>query len=173
MKILITILTLFFVSANFPAEIEVPKESDLLIYAQNKMSLDNYVDMMRALEIGEKYFKTDKDIVLVTLYIESDFDVWAYNEETNDYGLSGQNGKYILDRYLICKEILDKEKIYCNVNHRFNIYLNVLACYYYLDQCIEWKNSKTLGIKKYNGTGIMADKYLEKFLKVYYANTFI
>lgn len=168
MKILITILTLFFVSANFPAETETPKESDLLIYAQNKMSLDNYVDMMRALEIGEKYFKTKKDIVLVILFIESGFDVWAYNEVTNDYGLSGQNGKYILDRYVICKEILDKEKIDCNVNHRFDIYLNVLACYYYLDQCIEWKGTKTQGIKKYNGIGTRADKYLEKFLRIYY-----
>ena len=152
MKLLLSALTLFFLSANYPQSV-VKKESDLLIYAQSKMSINNYVDMMRALEIGERYFNTEKDIVLSVIFIESDFNVWAYNEVTNDYGLSQQNGKYILDRYLTVKKILDKEKIECNVNHRFDIYLNVLACYYYLDHCIELKGTKSKGIKKYNGTG--------------------
>lgn len=169
MKLLIALLTILFISASFPQEVK-EKENSLLTYAQTKMSINNYVDMMRALEIGERYFKTDKDIVLAVLYIESDFNVWAYNEETNDYGLSQQNGKYILDRYIIVKEILDKEKIDCNINHRFNIYLNVLACYYYLDHCIELKGSKSQGIKKYNGIGVRAELYMYKVIDVYFKN---
>ena len=169
MKKLIILLSLLMVSAKVPAEPIQEKESDLLIYAQNKMSLNNYVDMMRAIEIGERYFKVDRDIVLSIIYIESDFNVWAHNEETNDYGLSQQNGKYILDRYILVKKILDKEKIECNVNHRFDIYLNVLSCFYYLDFCINQKGSITKGIKKYNGTGKRAEAYLNKFLGAYYS----
>lgn len=169
MKLILSLITLFFISASFPQEVK-QKENSLLTYAQNKMSINNYGDMVRALEIGERYFKTDKDIVLAVLYIESDFNVWAYNEETNDYGLSQQNGKYILDRYTLVKEILDKEKIECNVNHRFNIYLNVLACYYYLDHCIELKGSKSQGIKKYNGIGTRAELYMYKVIDVYFKN---
>lgn len=169
MKLLLSLLTLFFISASFPQEVK-EKENSLLTYAQTKMSINNYVDMVRALEIGERYFNTDKDIVLAVLYIESDFNVWAYNEETNDYGLSQQNGKYILDRYTIVKEILDKEKIECNINHRFNIYLNVLACYYYLDHCIELKGSKSQGIKKYNGIEVRAELYMYKVIDVYFKN---
>lgn len=168
MKLLISLITLFLISASFPQEVK-EKENNLLTYAQSKMSINNYVDMMRALEIGERYFNTEKDIVLTVIFIESDFNVWAYNEVTNDYGLSQQNGKYILDRYTAVKKILDKEKIECNINHRFDIYLNVLACYYYLDHCIELKGSKSQGIKKYNGTGKRAEAYLNKFLGVYYA----
>lgn len=169
MKLLIALLTLFFISASFPQEIK-EKENSLLTYAQTKMSINNYVDMVRALEIGERYFNTDKDIVLAVLFIESDFNVWAYNKETNDYGLSQQNGKYILDRYTIVKEILDKERIECNINHRFNIYLNVLACYYYLDHCIELKGSKSQGIKKYNGIGVRAELYMYKVIDIYFKN---
>lgn len=167
MKLLLLLLTLFFISASFPQEVK-EKENSLLTYAQSKMSINNYVDMVRALEIGERYFNTDKDIVLAVLFIESDFNVWAYNKETNDYGLSQQNGKYILDRYLTVKKILDKEKIECNVNHRFDIYLNVLACYYYLDHCIELKGTKSKGIKKYNGTGKDAEKYMYKVIDIYF-----
>lgn len=169
MKLIIILLTLFFISASFPQEVK-EKENSLLTYAQNKMSINNYVDMMRALEIGERYFNTEKDIVLTVIFIESDFNVWAYNEVTNDYGLSQQNGKYILDRYLTVKKILDKEKIECNVNHRFDIYLNVLACYYYLDHCIELKGTKSKGIKKYNGTGKDAEKYMYKVIDTYFKN---
>lgn len=169
MKLLLSLLTLFFISASFPQEVK-EKENSLLTYAQTKMSINNYVDMVRALEIGERYFNTDKDIVLAVLYIESDFNVFAYNQETNYYGLSQQNGKYILDRYVIVKEILDKEKIECNINHRFNIYLNVLACYYYLDHCIELKGSKSQGIKKYNGIEVRAELYMYKVIDVYFKN---
>lgn len=169
MKLITALLTLFFVSASFPQEIK-EKENSLLTYAQTKMSINNYVDMVRALEIGERYFNTEKDIVLSVIFIESDFNVFAYNQETNDYGLSQQNGKYILDRYIIVKEILDKEKIECNINHRFNIYLNVLACYYYLDHCLELKGSKSQGIKKYNGIGVRAELYMYKVIDIYFKN---
>ena len=103
MKLLISLITLFLISASFPQEVK-EKENSLLTYAQSKMYINNYVDMMRALEIGERYFNTEKDIVLAVIYIESDFKVFAYNEETNDYGLSQQNGKYILDRYITVKK---------------------------------------------------------------------
>lgn len=169
MKLLISLLTILFISASFPQEVK-EKENNLLTYAQSKMSINNYVDMMRALEIGERYFNTEKDIVLAVIYIESDFKVFAYNEETNDYGLSQQNGKYILDRYITVKKILDKEKIECNVNHRFDIYLNVLSCFYYLDHCIELKGTKSQGIKKYNGTGKDAEKYMYKVIDTYFKN---
>lgn len=169
MKLLISLMTLFFISASFPQEVK-EKENNLLTYAQSKMSINNYVDMMRALEIGERYFNIEKDIVLAVIFIESDFNVFAHNEMTNDYGLSQQNGKYILDRYNIVKKILDKEKIECNVNHRFDIYLNVLACYYYLDHCIELKGTKSKGIKKYNGAGKDAEKYMYKVIDTYFKN---
>jgi len=74
MKLIISLLILFFISASFPQEVK-EKENSLLTYAQTKMSINNYVDMVRALEIGERYFNTDKDIVLAVLYIESDFNV--------------------------------------------------------------------------------------------------
>ena len=169
MKLLLLLLTLFFISASFPQEVK-EKENSLLTYAQTKMSINNYVDMVRALEIGERYFNTEKDIVLTVIFIESDFNVFAHNEVTNDYGLSQQNGKYILDRYETVKKILDKEKIECNVNHRFDIYLNVLACYYYLDHCIELKGTKSKGIKKYNGAGKDAEKYMYKVIDTYFKN---
>lgn len=173
MKNLVLLLSIFFLfSCNSIQRVEEkPKEEHkLLVYAQSKMSINNYVDMMRALEIGERYFNTEKDIVLAVIFIESDFNVFAYNEVTNDYGLSQQNGKYILDRYTTVKKILDKEKIECNVNHRFDIYLNVLACYYYLDHCIELKGTKSKGIKKYNGTGKDAEKYMYKVIDTYFKN---
>ena len=80
MKLLISLITLFLISASFPQEIK-EKENSLLTYAQTKMSINNYVDMMRALEIGERYFNTEKDIVLAVIFIESDFNVWASDKQ--------------------------------------------------------------------------------------------
>jgi hypothetical protein len=48
--------------------------------------------------------------------------------------------------------------------------LNVLACYYYLDHCIELKGTKSKGIKKYNGTGKDAEKYMYKVIDTYFKN---
>ena len=169
MKLLISLITLFLISASFPQEIK-EKENSLLTYAQTKMSINNYVDMMRALEIGERYFHIEQEMILVLLFIESDFNVHAKgeNEDSTDYGLSQQNSKYINERYFVVKKILDKEKIACNLNDNYDIYLNVLSAYYYLDFCFKLKGSKTGGIKKYNGSGKQTEAYLNKFLGVYY-----
>lgn len=167
MKLLISLLTILFISANYPQDVK-QKESDLLIYAQSKMCIDDYVDMMRAIEIGEKYYNVDRDIVLAVIFIESDFKVNAVNRKTKDYGLSQQNDKYHLARYKLVSKILDAEKIRYNIDNKYDIYLNVLSCFYYLDHCINLKGSKSLGVKKYNGAGKRADAYLNKFLGVYY-----
>ena len=132
------------------------------------MSIDDYVCMMRAIEIGERYFFIDRDIVLTVIFIESDFKVNAVNRKTLDYGLSQQNDKYHLARYKLVSKILDAEKIRYNINNKYDIYLNVLSCFYYLDHCINLKGSKSQGVKKYNGAGKRADAYLNKFLCVYY-----
>ena len=132
------------------------------------MSIDDYVCMMRAIEIGERYFFIDRDIVLTVIFIESDFKVNAVNRKTLDYGLSQQNDKYHLARYKLVSKILDAEKIRYNINNKYDIYLNVLSCFYYLDHCINQKGSKSQGVKKYNGTGKRAEAYLNKFLCVYY-----
>jgi len=167
MKLIISLITIFFISANYPAEVK-EKESDLLIYAQQKMDIDDYVNMMRAVEIGEKYYNVDRDIVLAVIFIESDFKVNAVNRKTKDYGLSQQNDKYYLARYKHVSMILDAEKISYDINNKYDIYLNVLSCFYYLDHCINLKDSKSQGVKKYNGAGKRADAYLNKFLGVYY-----
>jgi len=167
MKLLISLLTILFISANYPQEVK-QKESNLLTYAQSKMSIDDYVCMMRAIEIGERYFFIDRDIVLTVIFIESDFKVNAVNRKTLDYGLSQQNDKYHLARYKLVSKILDAEKIRYNINNKYDIYLNVLSCFYYLDHCINQKGSKSQGVKKYNGTGKRAEAYLNKFLCVYY-----
>ena len=167
MKFMIALLTLFLLSANYPAEVK-EKESNLLIYAQSKMSLNDYVSMMRAIEIGERYYNVDRDIVLAVIFIESDFKVNAVNRKTLDYGLSQQNDKYHLARYKLVSKILDAEKIEYDINNKYDIYLNVLSCFYYLDHCINLKASKSQGVKKYNGTGKRAEAYLNKFLEVYY-----
>ena len=132
------------------------------------MSIDDYVCMMRAIEIGERYFFIDRDIVLTVIFIESEFKVNAVNRKTLDYGLSQQNDKYHLARYKLVSKILDAEKIRYNINNKYDIYLNVLSCFYYLDHCINQKGSKSQGVKKYNGTGKRAEAYLNKFLCVYY-----
>lgn len=167
MKLIISLLTILFISANYPAEVK-EKESNLLVYAQSKMALNDYVCMMRAIEIGEKYFNVNRDIVLAVIFIESDFKVNAVNRKTKDYGLSQQNDKYYLARYKHVSMILDAEKIRYNINNKYDIYLNVLSCFYYLDHCINLKDSKSQGVKKYNGTGKRAEAYLNKFLEVYY-----
>ena len=169
MKLLISLITILFISANYPSEVK-EKESDLLIYAQSKMALNDYVNMMRAVEIGERYYNVDRDIVLAVIFIESDFKVNAVNIKTKDYGLSQQNDKYYLARYKLVSKILDAEKIRYNINNKYDIYLNVLSCFYYLDHCINLKDSKSQGVKKYNGSGKRADAYLNKFLGVYYAS---
>ena len=169
MKLLISLITILFISANYPSEVK-EKESDLLIYAQQKMNIDDYVSMMRAVEIGERYYNVDRDIVLTVILIESDFKVNAVNIKTKDYGLSQQNDKYYLDRYKLVSKILDAEKIEYDINNKYDIYLNVLSCFYYLDHCINLKGSKSLGVKKYNGSGKRAEAYLNKFLGVYYAS---
>ena len=172
MKLLIALITIFFISANYPAEPEKEKESDLLIYAQSKMNIDDYVSMMRAIEIGERYFFIDRDIVLTVIFIESEFKVIRKSKQnengTFDYGLSQQNDKYYLARYKLVSKILDAEKIEYDINNKYDIYLNVLSCFYYLDHCINQKGSKSQGVKKYNGTGKRAEAYLNKFLCVYY-----
>jgi len=167
MKLLISLITIFFISANYPSEVK-EKESDLLIYAQQKMDIDDYVSMLRAIEIGERYYNVDRDIVLTVIFIESDFKVNAVNRKTKDYGLSQQNDKYYRDRYKHVSMILDAEKISYDINNKYDIYLNVLSCFYYLDHCINLKDSKSQGVKKYNGTGKRAEAYLNKFLEVYY-----
>lgn len=169
MKLLISLITILFISANYPSEVK-EKESDLLVYAQNKMSLNDYVCMMRAVDIGERYYNIDRDIVLAVIFIESDFKVNAVNRKTKDYGLSQQNDKYYLDRYKLVAKILDKERIEYDINNKYDIYLNVLSCFYYLDHCINLKGSKSQGVKKYNGSGKRADAYLNKFIEVYYAS---
>ena len=85
MKLFIALLTILFISANYPQDVK-QKESHLLTYAQSKMSVDDYVCMMRAIGIGEKYFDVDRDIVLAVIFIESDFKVNAVNRKTKDYG---------------------------------------------------------------------------------------
>ena len=171
MKLIISLITIFFISANYPAEVK-EKESDLLIYAQQKMDIDDYVNMMRAVEIGEKYYNVDRDIVLAVIFIESDFKVIRKSKKndngTFDYGLSQQNDKYYLARYKLVSKILDAEKISYDINNKYDIYLNVLSCFYYLDHCINLKDSKSQGVKKYNGAGKRADAYLNKFFGVYY-----
>ena len=74
MKLLISLITILFISANYPSEVK-EKESDLLIYAQQKMDIDDYVSMMRAIEIGERYYNVDRNTVLAVIFIESDFKV--------------------------------------------------------------------------------------------------
>jgi len=167
MKLLISLLTILFISANYPQEVK-QKESNLLTYAQSKMSIDDYVCMMRAINIGEKYYNVDRDIVLAVIFIESDFEVNAVNRKTRDYGLSQQNDKYYLARYKNVARILDAENISYDINNKYDIYLNVLSCFYYLDHCINLNGSKSQGVKKYNGTGKRAEAYLNKFLCVYY-----
>ena len=167
MKLLIALLTILFISANYPQEVK-QKESDLLVYAQQKMNIDDYVSTMRAIEIGEKYYNVDRDIVLAVIFVESDFNVNAVNRKTRDYGLSQQNDKYYLARYKLVAKILDAEKISYDINNKYDIYLNVLSCFYYLDYCINLKGSKSQGVKKYNGAGKRADAYLNKFMDVYY-----
>lgn len=167
MKLLISLLTILFISANYPQEVK-QKESNLLIYAQQKMNIDDYVSTMRAIEIGEKYYNVDRDIVLAVIYIESDFKVNAVNRKTRDYGLSQQNEKFLIARYKHVSRILDAEKIRYDINNKYDIYLNVLSCFYYLDHCINLKGSKSQGVKKYNGAGKSAEAYLNKFLSVYY-----
>ena len=167
MKLFITLLTILFISANYPQEVK-QKESNLLVYAQSKMNIVDYVCMMRAIEIGEKYYNVNRDIVLAVIFIESDFKVNAVNRKTKDYGLSQQNDKYYLARYKHVSMILDAEKISYDINNKYDIYLNVLSCFYYLDHCINLKDSKSQGVKKYNGTGKRAEAYLNKFLEVYY-----
>lgn len=166
------ILTLAFILFLFGDKIkpEEPqeKEHSLLIYAQSKMSIDDYVSMIRALEIGQKYFAIDKDIVLAVIFIESDFKVKAVNKTTLDYGLTQQNNRYYLARYKHVKKYLDKEKIDCNIDDKYDIYLNVLSAFYYLDLCIKQKGTITQGIKKYNGIGLNAEKYKNKVVGAYY-----
>ena len=171
MKLFIALSTLLFISANYPQDVK-QKESDLLTYAQSKMSIDDYVSMMRAIEIGEKYYNVDRDIVLAVIFIESEFKVTRKSKQndngTYDYGLSQQNDKYYLARYKLVAKILDAENISYYINNKYDIYLNVLSCFYYLDHCINQKGSKSQGVKKYNGTGKRAEAYLNKFLCVYY-----
>ena len=167
MKLLISLLTILFISANYPQEVK-PKESDLLVYAQQKLNIDDYVSTMRAIEIGEKYYNVDRDIVLAVIFVESDFNVNAVNRKTRDYGLSQQNDKYYLARYKLVAKILDAEKVSYDINNKYDIYLNVLSCFYYLDHCINLKGSRSQGVKKYNGAGKRADAYLNKFMDVYY-----
>ena len=167
MKLVLSLLTILFISANYPQEVK-QKESNLITYAQSKMSVDDYVCMMRSIEIGEKYYNVDRNIVLAVIFIESDFKVNAVNKKTRDYGLSQQNDKYYLARYKHVSRILDAEKIRYDINNKYDIYLNVLSCFYYLDHCINLKGSKSQGVKKYNGVGKRADAYLNKFLDVYY-----
>lgn len=167
MKLFIALLTILFISANYPQEVK-QKESNLLIYAQQKMNIDDYVSTMRAIDIGEKYYDVDRDVVLAVIFIESDFKVNAVNRKTKDYGLSQQNEKYYLARYKHVSRILDAEKVSYDINNKYDIYLNVLSCFYYLDHCINLKGSKSQGVKKYNGVGKRAEAYLNKFLDVYY-----
>ena len=176
MKLFEAILTGALLLADLynPVPADVPKaESDLLQYAQSKMKINDYVDMLRAIEVGSKYFPhIEPEIVLSVFYIESHFDKYALNTNTNeteDYGLSQQNSKYYKDRFKTAKIILDKEKLFrSDWNNPYDIYLNVLACYIHLDWCFKQKQSKTEGIKKYNGMGIQTEIYLKKFLDVYY-----
>lgn len=171
MKLLIGLLTILFISANYPQGVK-QKESNLLTYAQSNMSIEDYVCMMRAINIGEKYYDVDRDIVIAVIFIESDFKVNRKSKKndngTYDYGLSQQNDKYYLARYKHVARILDAEKISYDINNKYDIYLNVLSCFYYLDHCINQKGSKSQGIKKYNGAGKCSEAYLNKFLKVYF-----
>lgn len=174
MKLFEVILTSFLIFTGiYEPETTQPKtESDLLLYAQSKMKINDYVEMLRALEIGERYFGIEQEIVLSVLFIESEFKVYAHNTNDNgteDYGLSQQNSKYYAERFQAVKRILDKEKIFrSDYNNPYDIYLNVLSCYYYLDVCFKLKQSKTKGIKKYNGVGYQTEIYLKKFLDVYF-----
>ena len=175
MKLFEAVLTGFLIFTGvYEPETTPPKtESDLLLYAQSKMKINDYVDMIRAIEIGNKYYPhIEKEIVLSIIYIESDFSKYGFNINENgtvDCGLSGQNSKYYFDRFKTAKIILDKEKIYRpDYNNPYDIYLNTLACYIHLDWCFKQKQSRTEGIKKYNGAGAQTEAYLKKFLDVYF-----
>lgn len=175
MKLFEAVLTGFLIFTGiYEPEAAQPKtESDLLLYAQSKMKINDYVDMIRAVEIGNKYYPhIEKEIVLSLGFIESDFNKYAHNINTNgteDFGLYQQNSRYYPERFKIAKTILDKEKIYrSDYNNPYDIYLNTLACYIYLDWCFKQKQSRTEGIKKYNGMGIQTEIYLKKFLDVYF-----
>ena len=159
-------------------EVTYNKISDSISVIEKKLKrkLPERNKIITLLLKGEKDFGVNhKDIIAIMAH-ESGFRKWARNKNTNksvDYGLSQQNGKYILARYRSASKYLKHYKIkYKSVYSKYDVGLNVMsAILFQHDIGKVTKNHRRL-IASYN-TGIygyfrnkkIANKYYKSVMK--------
>ena len=121
--------------------------------------------------IGSLHYRISHKDVLAIIKIESNFNLYATgrNKDSIDYGLSQTNSKYLKQRYKTVKSIANKYGL-TYTNNKYDMTLNILACYNYLayiqTQVKEYKRyiiSYNTGVagSLYKKTG---EKYYNKFI---------
>jgi len=137
----------------------------------NSSTLKRVVDVTTLMERRTKI--NHKDVIAIMI-IESDMQIYAWGknkDRSTDHGLTQQNSFYIKQRYIAASKVLAEEGIYHDMYNKYDIALNIAACFMYLvDAHKEFGyNAKHADvIKSYNvgRNGVRlgrGDRYYEKF----------
>lgn len=83
---------------------------------------------------GSKTFKINYKVVMSIISVESKYDLKAIGKNKNsfDYGLTQQNSKYLKVRYKAASKYLNSCGIQYNLKNKYDLGLNVFACFNYL-----------------------------------------
>lgn len=91
--------------------------------------------IIKLLKIGERDFGVSHKDILSIMAVESGFKKYSRNtnkDKSRDYGISQQNGRYIMARYRSASRYLKKYKIrYKSVYDKYDIGLNVMSAILY------------------------------------------
>ena len=98
----------------------------------NDSILKRVVDVTTVMERRTKI--NHKDIIAIMI-IESDLQIYAWGknrDRSTDHGLTQQNSFYIKQRYIAASKVLTEEGIYHDMYNKYDIALNIAACFMYL-----------------------------------------
>lgn len=137
MKRIILILTILLLSGQtiYANELKAKIRTCLIqniykhkqIYHWDKQKINTATEI---LYIAEKHYKIEVNDIIATISLESHFNPQAIgiNKNSFDYGLTQQNSKYFIKRYLFSMKILDKYNIKYDSADIFDIGLNLMSC---------------------------------------------
>jgi hypothetical protein len=132
-----------------------------------KWSWTEKKSLVDALIIGEYIYDIDFKIVLAIIGIESNFKIYAKNQNKNntwDYGLTQQNSKYCKERFSVARKIIQVKKF-----SYYNIKLNILSAFIYLKNLgLQDRNlimAYNVGKQGIRTKRYIGEKYYKKFQK--------
>jgi hypothetical protein len=120
------------ISITFEIKQTIQKALDMKNRKWTKVNLNK---VSRLLQIGETQFDYNHKDIVALMLLESEMNIHATgrNEDSIDYGLLQHNSNSISDRYKEAAKYLDEYHISYNIHNKYDIALNIISCFLYLD----------------------------------------